>query len=252
MPTLYNTNTAVVILAAGKGKRMNSAKLKVMHELKGKPLIEYTVTAVESLGLSNKPVVVVRTDDQSVQEYLGDRVDYAVQEIPLGTGQAVMMAEPALKDKVEQVVVLYGDMPFVTAKSLEALIAKHVEKNNRLTLMTTIVEDFNDWRVNFYEYGRIIRGGTDNYINKIVEKKDATPAELDIKELNTAFFCFNADWLWQHLHQLKNTNAQGEYYLTDLVGMAFSEGEKLSSVLIDPKEAVGVNTVEHLINAEKI
>lgn len=239
-------------MAAGKGKRMNSAKLKVLHELKGKPLIEYTVTAVESLTLSNKPVVVVRSDDQSVQNYLGDRVDYAIQEVALGTGQAVMMAESILTNRADNIVVLYGDMPFVTSASLQSLIAKHIEKNNRITLMTTVVSDFSGWRSNFYEYGRIVRGGADNHIIRIVEKKDASPEELEIKELNTAFFCFNAQWLWSHLHKLKNENAQGEYYLTDLVGMAFDEGEKLSSVIVDPKEAVGVNTMEHLSNAENI
>ena len=157
-----------------------------------------------------------------------------------------MMAEEFLKGKVENIVVLYGDMPFLSTNSIKKLVNKHLKKNNQLTLMTAEVSDFNDWRENFYDYGRVIRGGIKNYIVKIVEKKDATEKQLRIKEVNTSLFCFNSDWLWNNLKKLNNNNKQGEYYLTDLVGLAFAEGQKLSSVAMDPKEAIGINTKEHL------
>jgi len=240
------SSLGIIILAAGKGTRMKSNKLKVMHEINSLPLIEYVMRTAEMLGASLKPVVVVCNDDPAVQNYLKNRATYAVQKERLGTGHAVMTAEDLLKGKVENIVILYGDMPLLTASSIKKLVEKHLEKNNQLTLVTTEVKDFNDWRESFYDYGRIVRGGLKNRIIKIVEKKDATEKELNIKELNTALFCFNSDWLWSNLKNLKNNNKQGEYYLTDLVGLAFNEKQKLSSVIMDPKEAIGINTINHL------
>jgi bifunctional UDP-N-acetylglucosamine pyrophosphorylase/glucosamine-1-phosphate N-acetyltransferase len=251
--SLNNQNrVGIVILAAGKGKRMQSNMLKVMHELNGRPLIDYVVGSVEKSGVDGKPVVVVCAEDPAVQNFLNDRAKYAVQTERLGTGHAVSVAEEKLRDEVGTVVVLYGDMPFIKPESIRKLVERHLERDNKITLMTAKVEDFNDWRGALSDYGRIIRGGEENHIVKIVEKKDATPEELEIKELNPAFFCFNADWLWKNLKLLKNNNAQGEYYLTDLVGLAFGEGQKLSSVDIDPKEAVGINTKENLETAQNI
>jgi len=250
---LQNLNKiGVVILAAGKGKRMNSNKLKVMHELKGKPLIDYVVSSVENLGGQIKPVVVVCAEDNSVQDYLKDRADYVVQSERLGTGHAVSVAENFLQGKADSIVVLYGDMPFITTDSIAKLMEKHLERDNKITLMTAVVNDFGDWRASLFDYGRIVRGGEENHILKIVEKKDATPEELEIKEVNSALFCFKADWLWEHLRQLKNNNIQGEYYLTDLIQLAAEENEKLSSIYIDPKEALGINTIENLNIAENL
>ena len=233
----------IVILAAGKGKRMQSELPKVMHLLHEKPLIDYVVRSAEDLGI--KPVVVVPDDSNLVREYLGSRADYAVQTERLGTGHAVLMAEDALAGKADHVIVLNGDMPFITSQSLASLIDDHATRNNILTLMTVTVPDFRDWRSQFYDFGRIVRDERGE-INKIVEKKDASPKELNILELNTNFFCFNAGWLWKNLKNLKNNNAAGELYLTDLVKAAFDEGVLLSSVNINAREAVGINTKEHL------
>lgn len=239
----------IVILAAGKGKRMQSELPKVMHVVRNKPLIEYVVSAVEKIGV--RPVVIVPDDSNLVRDYLGKRADYAVQTEILGTGHAVAMAENVLAGKCEHVIVLYGDMPFITAESLSKLIDDHTARGNMLTLMTTTVPDFHDWRAQFYDFGRIVRDSNGDII-RIVEKRDASPAELNITELNSAFFCFNAVWLWKNLKNLKNNNAAGELYLTDLVKMAFDEGVPLSSVNIDPREAVGVNTKEHLEKAAEL
>lgn len=244
-----NKKIGIVILAAGKGKRMQSELPKVMHPLRGRPLIDYVVNAAEELKI--KPVVVVADDSNLVREYLGDRADYVVQTERLGTGHAVQMAEGSLNGKVDNVLVLYGDMPFIKASSLRNLIDDHVSRSNMLTLATVTVPDFRDWRAQFYDFGRIIRDENGDII-RIVEKKDASPAELNIKELNSAFFCFNAEWLWRNLKNLKNNNAAGELYLTDLVKIAFDTGVALSSVNIDPLEAVGVNTKEHLEKAHNI
>ncbi len=243
---------AVVILAAGKGKRMNSDKLKVMHELKGRPLVDYVVSAVEELKIGLKPLVVVCDDDEVVQNFLGIRAEYVVQKKRLGTGHAVLMAEPVLKDLAENIIVLYGDMPFITTDSLKKLMDKHLAENSKLTLLTCRVEDFEGLQANLFDNGRIIREPEKNFIIKIVEKKDATAEQLKIRELNTAFFCFQAPWLWENLKKVSNNNVQDEYYLTDLVELAFIQGEKLSSVTIEFKEAIGINTIEHLQIAHEI
>jgi len=248
---LSENKIGVVILAAGKGKRMKSNKLKVMHELDGRPLIDYVVSLAEKINFEEKPVVVVCKDDPAVQNFLGNRALYVVQEEPLGTGHAVGAAERQLIGKADHIVVLYGDVPFIKSESVQKLIGKHIEKNNELTLITAVLPDYNDWRANLYDYGRIIRG-RDGHVTGIVEKKDATPDQLEITEINTAVYCFKADWLWENLKKLKNENAQGEYYLTDLVKVAFDSGAKLSAVIVDPKEALGINTKEHLEIAHKI
>ncbi|MFZ2189553.1 MAG: NTP transferase domain-containing protein [Candidatus Magasanikiibacteriota bacterium] len=240
-------NIGIIILAAGKGKRMQSDLPKVLHELNNKPLIEYVVSLVEKLNI--KPAVVV-SEDGLVKKYLGDRVDYVIQAERLGTGHAVMQAENLLKNKVEKVVVLYGDMPFLKPESVVNLVGINEKENNKITLMITRVPNFESDYKEFYDFGRIVRSSpsvkTQGKIQKIVEKKDASGEELEIKELNTGYFCFESDWLWNNLKKLKNNNQAEEYYLTDLVGQAIASGDRVGSVEILPEEAIGINTREHL------
>lgn len=244
-------SVGVVILAAGDGKRMKTGIPKVMNLLRDEPLVAHVVSAVEAVRFGVKPVAIVCANHTLVQDYLKDRADYVIQERQLGTAHAVGCAEAALKGKVKNVVALYGDMPFISGKSLQKLTAIHQEENNTVTLMTVTVEDFTDWRSQFADFGRIKRDSEGNIMD-IVEKKDASVEELAITELNTSYFCFKADWLWQNLKAIKNHNAQQEYYLVDLVKMAREQGEKIGTVAIDPKEAVGVNTKEHLEIARTI
>ncbi len=234
-----------VILAAGDGKRMKTGIPKVMNPLKGEPLVSHVVKAVEGVNFERKPVVIVCANHTLVQDYLKDRADYAVQEKQLGTAHAVGCAESLLAGKTDSVVVLNGDMPLVTSETLRHLSHIHTEYNDTVTLMTASVSDFNDWRAQFADFGRIKRDEHGNIMD-IVEKKDATPEELAITELNTSYFCFDANWLWENIKQVKNANAQQEYYLVDLVRIARSQGRRIGTVAIDPKEAVGINTKEHL------
>lgn len=236
---------AVVILAAGEGKRMKSPLPKVMHLLRGQPLIEYVVRAVEESGLG-KPVVVVGVKNTLVADYLGERAEYTIQQDQLGTGHAVAAAEDWLKNRTDHIVVLYGDSPFVSAESIKKLAAEHIDKRNVLTLLTATLPPGGPRN----DSGRIVRGATGALV-KIVEVKDASVVEKKITEINAGFYCFAAPWLWSHLKMIRNSNAQGEYYLTDLVGLAIRGGYPVSSVLIDHREALGVNTKEHLKQAEK-
>lgn len=244
-------NTRIVLLAAGKGKRMGIDIPKVLVPLKGEPVLYHILRSVQRAGVDAKPIVVVGENKPLVEASLkagGFDVEYAVQAEQLGTGHAVRAAEVRAAD-ADTVLVLYGDHPFVSPTTIKNIISLHEAEGATLTLATLIVPDFEGWRVSFADFGRIIRS-SDGRIERIVEKKDGTPEELAVRELNPAFFCFNGPWLWRSLAQLKNENAQGEYYLTDLVRLAMEEGVKISSLLIDPKEGAGINTQVHLAAAE--
>lgn len=242
-----------VILAAGDGKRMKSTTPKVLSLLRGKPLVGHVLDHVEEAGVfSLEPVVVVCANHRLVQDSVKDRAVYAIQELQLGTGHAVAAAEPVLKESADHVAVVYGDMPFLSAASLRRLVERHLERDNTVTLLTVIVPHFEGSLAPFQSFGRIVRRSADGHIARIVEYRDATEEEKKIREVNPSYFCFRASWLWPHVKTLKNENAQGEYYLVDLLKMAIDEGEKISSIPIEPKEALGVNTQEDLILAESL
>lgn len=243
-------NTQIVILAAGHGKRMQSDIPKALTSLKGKPFIKHLLDTIKESGVCEKPIIVVGQKGDQVKDFLGGDYTYAVQEEQLGTGHAVMCAENFINN-TDSVLVLYADHPLVSEKTIKDIISAHNENQSTITLATTVVSDFNEWRSAFLSFGRIVRG-EDNKILKIIESKDATEEEKNIKEVNPSYLCFNNDWLWKNLKNLKNMNAQNEYYLTDLISMAFSQNEKIATVLIEPREALGVNTKEQLEMIENI
>ncbi len=224
---------------------------KVLVPLYGKPLISHLLHSIESVHADSNPIIVVGYKGDEVKAALGPSYQYAVQEPQLGTGHAVMQARTIADAKYDHVVVLYGDHPHVPASVINELIDTHLKNQATLTLMTAEFPDFEDWRAGVYSYGRVVRDVNGN-IARIVEKKDATPEELEIKELNPAYFCFRADWLWENLSKLENHNAQKEYYLTDMLEMAIQEGEKIASFKGDPMAALGVNTKEELERMEKL
>ena len=237
--------TEIIILAAGHGKRMQSDTPKVLSLLRGRPLIRHLLDAVEASGVSNSPVIVVGQKRELVMGALGSAYRYAPQEEQLGTGHAVLSAESRVDPQAGSVIVLYGDMPYVSADTIRALAETREVTGVTLVMATVRVPDFDGWRAGFHDFSRVLRN-PDGTIARTVEKKDATDKDLLGTELNPCYFCFDAAWLWPHLRALKNSNAQTEYYLTDLIGMAVREGVKIESVSIDPKEALGVNTREHL------
>jgi bifunctional UDP-N-acetylglucosamine pyrophosphorylase/glucosamine-1-phosphate N-acetyltransferase len=242
---------AAVILAAGKGKRMKSDLPKVMHLLKGKPLIEYVWQNVANSNCFDEIVVVVPKDSNLVQDYLGDKAEYAIQDEQLGTGHAVLAAENILKNKAKTIVVFYGDMPYLQPDSIKKLIEKHRIDQNVLTFITVKIDNFDLKFSAFESYGRIIRD-QNNEVRKVIEKKDCSEEELKIKEVNSGFYCFQAEWLWENLNKLKADNIQHEYYLTDLVEMAIEQGEKVETIEVAPEEALGINSPEDLNKARQI
>ncbi len=249
------SQTEIVILAAGYGKRMQSELPKVLVPLREKPLVLHVLESVSKSGVCASPVIVVGQKRELVIETIKsavgeDHCRFAMQEEQLGTGHAVLSAESILRDSTLPTIVLYGDMPYVSAETIRGLSDMQAKSGAKLVMATVSVTDFEDWRKGFFDFGRIVRESTDENVKgkilRTVEKKDATEDELKITEVNPCYFCFDSAWLWSHLKMLKNTNTQKEYYLTDLVKMAVDEGVLIESVSIDPKEALGVNTREHL------
>ncbi|MFA6215325.1 MAG: NTP transferase domain-containing protein [Patescibacteria group bacterium] len=242
----------IIILAAGHGKRMNNAELpKVLVPFKGKPLISRLLQAIKASGVCAKPAIVVGQKADMIKAALGSDYTYIFQAEQLGTGHAVMCSKDELAGKAENIMVLYGDHPLVSAETIKKIAAAHLETGAILTMATVTIPDFSDWRANFYDFGRIIRTDSGR-VCAIVEKKDAAESQKEIKEVNPSYLCFQAEWLWENLAKLKNDNAQKEYYLTDLIGSACRQSQEITTVEIRPEEALGVNTAEQLELINKI
>lgn len=235
----------VIILAAGQGKRFTSPLPKVLAPVGGKPMVAWVVAAVEKANVTDRPVVVVGVGAEHIKAALGDRCDYVLQERPLGTGHAVAQCRAEFEGKADAVLVLYGDHPLVKPATIKTLVECHQQQHPMLTMVTVSVPDFEDWRRPFQPFSRVVRDVSGKLV-RVVEVKDASPRELEITEVNPAYFCFDAAWLWPHLEPLSNRNAQGEYYLTDLVGMAIAEGKRVVTIAIPPEEALGANSPEEL------
>lgn len=242
----------IVILAAGNGKRMQSGDTpKVLVEVSGKPMINHLLESVHESGIDRQPAVVVSYQADKVMETLGDKYIYIHQPERLGTGHAVRCGKSQLEGLSKHVLVLYGDHPFVSPDMIRRLAQTHQETEATLTMATVAVPDYLGWRSSFSDFGRIKRDERGN-IEKIIEKKDATPEELELKEVNPSYFCFQASWLWPSLYRLTNHNVQGEYYLTDLVKLAQSERKRIATVAIEPIDALGVNTPEQRALLEEL
>lgn len=244
-------NIQAIILAAGHGKRMGSDLPKVLVPMAGRPMVKRIIDAWRNSLVINPPIFVVGHQAELVQAELGSEFEYIFQRDRLGTGHAVAVTRERLENTHDNIMVLYGDHPFVSAEMIDRLAATHLESDATLTLATAVVDDFTDWRQSFWGFGRVVRQ-ENGCIARIVETKDASDEEKQIKEINPSYFCFKAAWLWPSLERLRNDNAQNEYYLTDLVGLAQADGESIVTVPIEPKEALGANTPEQLFLLEKL
>jgi len=232
-----------VILAAGQSTRMRSKTPKVLHALAGRPLINYAVETA-SLVTGAKPVLVVGHGAADVRELLGDRVDYVHQEPQLGTGHAVQQAESVLNGQTDLVLVTLADMPLLTERTLEGLVQLQRSGDGPFSMLTVMADDPRG-------FGRVVRDDSGD-VREIVEEAHATPEQLAIRELNISVYCFNADWLWETLPRIP-LSPKGEYYLTDLVGIAGAEGSSVRAMVAeDASETIGINTRVHLAEAEAV
>lgn len=240
----------VIILAAGKGTRMKSETAKVLTPLLGRPMIAYVLDAVIDAQIDTKPIVVVGHQAEAVKAALTDYdVEFVFQAEQKGTGHAVAMCAPHL-DQNESVLVLCGDHPLVHASTIGDLADRHDMSGAVLSLITFITPDFDVYGGAFQSFGRVIRGANGS-ITAIREYKDANEHERSIREINPAFYAFSGPWLWQHIKELNQKNAQSEYYLTDLVATAIRDGHKVETILgQDLRECIGVNTPEQLALVE--
>lgn len=232
-----------IIMAAGQGTRMVSNTPKVLHLVNGKPMIQYAVQAARSAG-SDQPVIVIGNGADDVKKVVGSEAHFVLQEERLGTAHAVMCAETKLKNTSDLVLVIAGDMPLLTAETLQKLVERQKNNPGPITMLTVRSR-------NPRGFGRILRG-MNGEIRAIVEEAQASAAELKIDELNVGAYCFKSDWLWKSLKVIR-LSPKGEYYLTDLVAIAVVEGSRVDSIqLEDEEETLGVNNRIHLAEAERI
>lgn len=231
-----------IILAAGEGKRMKSKHPKPMQVAGGLPLIDWVCKAASDAGVIRNTVVIGHGAEE-LKAYLGDSVDYAYQLERLETGHAVIMGMENLADKSGDVVVLCGDTPLVTGDTIRSAYELHKENNCATTVITAVCDEPTG-------YGRIIR--KDGCVVGIVEEKDASEAERKITEINTGMFVFDIQKLNEALKFLTNDNAQGEYYLTDVLGILSGKGEKVLSYKAPFEETLGVNDREQLSVADML
>lgn len=232
-----------VVLAAGKGTRMHSSLPKVLHPVAGKPMLAWILEAIEGAGFSEIAVVVGHQADL-VAERMGERYTYVLQEPQRGTGDAVRLALEAMPAEIDEILVLPGDTPLVTAATLRRVVGRHREAGSAATLVLARPESPDG-------YGRLLRG-PDGRIKGIIEEKDAGPEELAIKEVNAGIYCFRRTSLVEALTHLSPANAQGEYYLTDVIGFLAAQGLPVEAVEAAAEEILGVNSRKDLARAEKI
>lgn len=235
---------AAIVLAAGKGTRMKSRVPKVLHKICGRPMLFYVLDAVRSAGVKETVVVVGFGADQVARE-VGDGAAVALQAEQLGTGHALQQAGPFLRDFCGDILVVCGDTPLITPETLARLAGEHRASGAAATVLTAEMDDPRG-------YGRVLRDAAGRVI-RIVEEKDATPEEKITREINTGVYCFKAAGLFEGLAGIKPVNAQGEYYLTDIIGLFVGRGLLVGAVkAADPGEMAGINDRVQLALAERV
>ena len=239
-----NKELRVVVLAAGKGKRMNSDLPKVLHKLQSKPLIDYVIDESELLN-PKEIILVVGFKKESVIKHTESRINlkYATQIEQLGTGHAVLQTNELLKNRKGHILILYGDVPNIKASTLQPIVNDHISNNRDLTLITAEIDDPTG-------YGRIIRDKNGNLL-KIVEEKDCSDDEKKIKEWNPGIYIFKIPEVFKILNNIKTNNASKEYYLTDAIGLAQQSNMQIKAIKIENSdEVIGVNTADQLKELE--
>jgi bifunctional UDP-N-acetylglucosamine pyrophosphorylase / glucosamine-1-phosphate N-acetyltransferase len=226
----------IVVLAAGEGKRMRSRQPKVLHELCGRPLITYALRLARTLA--DRIVLVVGPNSESVCAAAGEGIAIVEQRERLGTGHAVLQARDQCESAAGPILVLPGDVPLLSVETIERLVGHHTSTGAAATLLTANVE-------RPHGYGRVLRQG--GRVKRIVEDRDATDDEKRVSEINTSVYCFDGRRLWRALEQVKPDNDQGEYYLTDVIGLLAKAGGRVEAISVeDADEALGVNDRKQL------
>ena len=232
-----------LILAAGQGKRIKSDLPKVLHKVCGKEMVNHLIDTLRKGNVEDINVIVGKGAELVKENTKARNVSYSLQEEQLGTGHAVKCAMEFLKNKKGTVAVFNGDAPLIKEETIEELFKIHKENGNSATILTSILDDASG-------YGRIIRN--ENEVLKIVEHKDCNEEEIKVREINSGMYCFEIESLVECLDNLSNHNSQGEYYLTDVIGMMKEKNEKVGALVISYEETLGVNSRVQLAEVEAI
>lgn len=236
-------DTAVIIMAAGKGKRMKSNLPKVLHNLAGKPILNYVLETVNQLEVKRK-ILIVGYKSNKIKELIGDKIESVEQKEQLGTAHAVLITKKLLSGFKGDVLILSGDVPFLTIKTLKKLLKYHQDNNFCCTLLSAVLKKPKG-------YGRIIRDKKGE-IKGIIEEADLSADRKKINEINSGIYCFNKEKLFQVLEKITTDNKQGEYYLTDTVKILLNEGLTIGNIIIkDYSEILGINNRSDLADASK-
>jgi len=236
---------AILVLAAGEGTRMKSDIAKVLHHVRGRTMISRVIATVRGIDAEKILVVVGHQAEAVKRELSGEPVEFVLQTERLGTGHAVMTAEPRLSGFTGTLVVLNGDTPLLRTGTLKAFIAHHRKAGNSATVLSAFLDDSSG-------YGRIVRDG-EGAFERIVEHKDATDDQRGIGEISSGIFCFECPDLFSALKRLDRRNVQGEYYLTDVMGILKEQGKRVDAFTSDRyEEVVGINDAEQLEAAERL
>src|SRR5665648_537084 len=228
-------DTAVIIMAAGKGKRMKSNQPKVLHNLAGKPILNYVLDTVDKLEAKRKILIIGYKSDK-VRKLIGDKIEYAEQTEQLGTAHAVLQTKKLLSNFKGDILILSGDVPFLTVKTLKKLLKYHQDNNFYCTLLSAVLK-------NPKGYGRIIRDKKEK-IKGIIEEVDLSKEKKKITEINSGIYCFDKERLFQTLEKIYTDNKQGEYYLTDTVKILLEERLPVGNIILeDYSEILGINNL---------
>ena len=241
---------AVVLLAAGKGKRMLSKTQKILHEVGGKPMVQHVFEAAVSVS-DVPPILVVGPGETGVQDLLGEKADYVVQPEALGTGHATQVAEPLANGRSDQLIVTYGDMPLLRASTMEKQAKLQKETGAAVVMLSVMASPETT-------FGRVVRdeNGRITEILEVANARRRPNAEelINIREQNVGVYCFDANWLWENIQNLPLRQARSghEYYLTDMIEMAVQQGRLVESIVVDdPDEGLGAGTRKELVDVEK-
>ena len=236
-------NKCAIILAAGQGTRIKSRLPKVLHKACGKEMVNHVIDTMRAAKLEEVNVIIGKGAELVKERTASRNVSYSLQKEQLGTGHAVMCTKDFLKGKSGVVAIFTGDAPLIKEDTVKNLIETHIKEKNFATLLTSVID-------NPTGYGRIIR--ENNEVDRIVEHKDCSENELKVNEINAGMYCFDIESLLESLDKLSNDNAQGEYYLTDVIGILKSENKKVGAMITDFEETIGVNSRAELSVVEGI
>ena len=236
-------NKCAIILAAGQGTRIKSKLPKVLHKACGKEMVNHVIDTMRAAELEEVNVIIGKGAELVKERTSSRKVSYSLQEEQLGTGHAVICTKDFLKGKSGVVAIFTGDAPLIKEDTVRNLINMHINEKNYATLLTSVID-------NPTGYGRIIRGNES--VDRIVEHKDCSENELKVSEINAGMYCFDIESLLESLDKLSNDNVQGEYYLTDVIGILKSEGKKIGAMITNFEETIGVNSRAELSIVENI